>query len=88
MTNTTYLRQAVTCTECGLSTQDVALFNNHSCEVQANGGRCEDYPCCGHELGDCNGLKYGSDEAIKSDPHLLCDHNTGHCDVWDNEDDE
>lgn len=26
---------------------------------------CEDYPCCGHEFGDCNGQKYGSDESIK-----------------------
>jgi hypothetical protein len=28
---------------------------------------CEDYPCCGHELGDCNGEKYGSDESIKAE---------------------
>jgi len=27
--------------------------------------RCEDFPCCGHELGDCDGSKYGSDESIK-----------------------
>jgi hypothetical protein len=20
---------------------------------------CEDYPCCGHEFGDCRGQKYG-----------------------------
>ena len=26
---------------------------------------CEDYPCCGHEYGDCDGTKYGSDAAIK-----------------------
>ena len=25
---------------------------------------CEDYPCCGHEAGDCNGQKYGSDADI------------------------
>jgi hypothetical protein len=25
---------------------------------------CEDYPCCGHEAGDCLGQKYGSDESI------------------------
>lgn len=31
------------------------------------GGNCEDYPCCGHELGDCQGLKYGSDESIKEE---------------------
>ncbi len=28
---------------------------------------CEDYPCCGHEWGDCNGEKYGSDESIKQE---------------------
>lgn len=27
---------------------------------------CEDYPCCGHEFGDCDGSKYGSDEDIKA----------------------
>lgn len=30
-------------------------------------GFCEDYPCCGHEFGDCFGQKYGSDESIKAD---------------------
>lgn len=63
--STVYLRQDVTCHECGFTTRDVALFNAHSCDVQQNGGRCEDYPCCGHEASDCNGLRYGSDEAIK-----------------------
>ncbi len=27
---------------------------------------CEDYPCCGHEWGDCDGKLYGSDESIKA----------------------
>ena len=27
---------------------------------------CEDYPCCGHERGDCEGKLYGSDESIKA----------------------
>ena len=27
---------------------------------------CEDYPCCGHEQGDCDGRLYGSDEDIKA----------------------
>lgn len=27
---------------------------------------CEDFPCCGHERGDCDGSKYGSDEQIKA----------------------
>jgi hypothetical protein len=26
---------------------------------------CEDFPCCGHEMNDCNGSRYGSDESIK-----------------------
>jgi hypothetical protein len=25
---------------------------------------CEDYPCCGHEWGDCEGQLYGSDASI------------------------
>lgn len=29
-------------------------------------GYCEDFPCCGHEAGDCNGQKYGSDASIKA----------------------
>lgn len=28
---------------------------------------CEDYPCCGHEFGDCEGLLYGSDEDIQAE---------------------
>ena len=27
---------------------------------------CEDYPCCGHELNDCEGKLYGTDEDIKA----------------------
>ena len=27
--------------------------------------RCEDYPCCGHEMNDCDGSLYGSDKSIK-----------------------
>lgn len=67
ITTTVYFNREVSCTECGFSTRDIALMAAHSCEVQAQGGRCEDYPCCGHELGDCNGLLYGSDEAIKAE---------------------
>ena len=51
-------------------------------------GHCEDYPCCGHELGDCAGLKYGTDEAIKefAMTHFECEHEHGFC-VHDDEDD-
>jgi hypothetical protein len=39
---------------------------------------CEDYPCCGHEMGDCDGSLYGSDEDIKA--RVLEDIRTGHGD--------
>lgn len=71
------------CDECGFSTRDQSLIESHSCDVQRSNGHCEDFPSCGHEFGDCNGLLYGSDAAIQADPHLLCDHNTGVCEVWD-----
>lgn len=54
--------------------------------------RCEDFPCCGHEDGDCNGGLYGSDEAIKEQVsrqwatgHGYCDHADGiyNCDEED-----
>jgi len=54
--------------------------------------RCEDYPCCGHELGDCDGSKYGSDESIKeyAMKHVGCDHAAGvyDCEEPDEDDDE
>ena len=25
---------------------------------------CEDFPCCGHDRGDCEGQLYGSDASI------------------------
>lgn len=54
--------------------------------------RCEDYPACGHELGDCDGSKYGSDESIKAQVetawrtgHGMCDHQEGiyNCEDYD-----
>lgn len=57
--------------------------------------RCEYFPCCGHELGDCNGQLYGSDEAIKArveedwrNGHGDCDHEVGIYNCWPDEDDE
>lgn len=85
---------AASCTECGFTTRDSVLLKNHSCDVQAQGGRCEDYPCCGHEMGDCNGQLYGSDESIKEQVyeairtgHGDCDHADGiyNCEYDDDE---
>lgn len=87
------------CGECGFSSRDTVLLANHRCDIAQNGGMCEDYPCCGHESGDCNGLLYGSDEAIKDQVyrdfatgHGDCDHADGlymcqdYGDDWDDED--
>lgn len=45
--------------------------------------RCEDFPCCGHEAGDCTGALYGPDSAIVAQVEL--EHATGHsqCDHAD-----
>jgi hypothetical protein len=46
---------------------------------------CEDYPCCGHEYGDCNGQKYGSDESIKEREYArMAREDEGYYD-WDGE---
>jgi hypothetical protein len=93
MTSTTTTARTYSC-ECGFMTSDLRLLENHSCDVQAQGNRCEDFPCCGHEAGDCNGLLYGSDEAIKeaARAHLNCDHEAGHyaCEDedWDGDEDQ
>ena len=74
---------SVTCNDCGFTTKDSVLMVNHSCDTQEFGGRCEDYPCCGHEAGDCNGLLYGSDEAIKEQVEWEWRNGHGHCDHQD-----
>lgn len=83
MTNLLHLTAPASCSECGFTTTDVHLLIKHSCQVTAQGGTCEDYPACGHEQGDCNGLLYGSDEAIKA--QVMQDIATGHgqCDHAD-----
>lgn len=45
--------------------------------------RCEDYPCCGHEAGDCDGSLYGSDESIKERVAWDWANGHGHCDHQD-----
>lgn len=39
------------CLECGYVGSPYAI-DLHSCQIQEQGGRCEDYPCCGHTDGD------------------------------------
>lgn len=59
--------------------------------------RCEDFPCCGHEAGDCDGSLYGSDESIKArvcedirNGHGDCDHAEGvfNCEYDDYDEDD
>jgi len=47
------------CTECGQTwhpTQS-SIADSHACvkdgDFVATTGRCEDFPCCGHRLGEC-----------------------------------
>lgn len=45
---------------------------------------CEDFPCCGHELGDCEGLLYGSDESIKQAVYdRIASGDDDHPDYWE-----
>lgn len=80
MTNPMILSNAIACTVCGFTTTDLGLIRWHSCQVAEQGGRCEDYPCCGHEAGDCNGLLYGSDDAIKAQVEHAWNTGHGYCD--------
>lgn len=71
------------CSECGFSSSDKYLVERHSCDVQRNGGFCEDAPACGHEYGDCNGLLYGSDESIKASVEKAWRTGHGYCEHED-----
>lgn len=56
--------------------------------------RCEDYPCCGHTpLDPCERQWYDEPGAFDTsrNPHALCEHEYGICDVepeWDDDEDE
>src|SRR5687767_14745113 len=68
-------------------------MGTHPCDtisdLATTGGRCEDYPCCGHTDGDgCAPLDSHPSAFWAADPHLLCDHETGHCEVEVGEEDE
>lgn len=41
----------VTCNDCGYS-GSIDSVKLHSCQIQEQGGRCEDFPACGHTDGD------------------------------------
>ena len=45
------MAMTVTCNDCGYS-GSIDRVQLHSCQIQEQGGRCEDYPACGHTDGD------------------------------------
>jgi hypothetical protein len=64
----------------------------HDCAIQdsinASGtGRCEDYPCCGHTDGlGCQTTPEMTSAYWIDNPHLMCDHEAGICDAYDDYD--
>lgn len=90
MTNNRYTMTA-TATCCGFS-GTLAAIELHSCDIEEFGGRCEDYPCCGHtDGGGCQTTPEMTSAYYTEGPgreHLLCDHEAGICDAEPDEDDE
>lgn len=90
MTNNRYTMTA-TASCCGFS-GTLAAIELHSCAIEEFGGRCEDYPCCGHTDGDgCQTLPSHTSAYWAEGPgraHLLCDHEAGFCEAEDDEPDD
>lgn len=90
MTNNRYTMTAIASC-CGF-TGTLANIELHDCTIQESGGRCEDYPCCGHTDGDgCQTLASHTKEYWTDGPgraHLMCDHEAGVCDAYDDEEEE
>lgn len=75
----------VTCNQCGHSAS-VADIELHSCTIAESGGRCEDYPCCGHTDGDgCQTLAIHTSAYYLDNPQYL--HEPGSPEWFDAQDD-
>ena len=49
---------------------------------------CEDFPCCGHTDGlGCN-WTYTPEARAFDQEHVYCDHESGMCEVWEDDEDE
>lgn len=77
----------VTCDVCSYS-GTVDAVKVHSCYVQEQGGRCEDYPACGHTDGDgCQTLASHTSEywmnLMQQDPDLYDEMDAAG--AWDND---
>lgn len=62
-----------TCTteDCGY-TGTLRALSLHDCQIAIQGGRCEDYPCCGHTDGDgCQTLPEHTSAFYMDNPQFL-----------------
>lgn len=58
--------------QCCEFTGTIAQVKLHDCAIVESGGRCEDYPCCGHTDGDgCQTRPEHTSEFYYRNPHLL-----------------
>lgn len=84
-------RITATCDGCGYKGTLRAL-ELHSCDIQLQGGRCEDYPCCEHTDGlGCQTTPEMTSDYYRDNPaltHLGCDHNTGFCNYEEYDEEE
>lgn len=63
-------RRAI-CADCGYN-GTLANLALHSCQIEEQGGRCEDYPCCGHTDGDgCQTLASHTSDFYHRNPQFL-----------------
>lgn len=58
------------CPDCTYTDRNLHRFQAHTCTPPSS-NYCEDYPCCGHELGDCYGLKYGTDDDLRAHAEMV-----------------
>lgn len=71
MTTATRYTMTVTADCCGFH-GTIAAVELHDCDIVANGGRCEDYPACGHTDGDgCQTLPEHTAAFYYDNPHLM-----------------
>jgi len=79
-------RVTAKCNECDYS-GTLADLELHSCDIQKFGGRCEDYPCCGHTDGDgCQTLASHTSAYYFDNPQFL--HEPGSPEWYEAMDDE
>ena len=76
----------VTCNDCG-TTGTIEAVRLHSCDIANNGGRCEDFPACGHTDGDgCQTLESHTSDywlnLMRQDPDLYDEMDASG--AWDN----